>query len=73
VGLTVAFTLHQFSDVFQIRNASGEPYLLVGGQAVNYWAERYLSHEPALEKLRPFTSEDIDSKGTREDWLLLLK
>lgn len=67
MGLAVAFTLQQFSEVFKIRNQAGEPYLLVGGQAVNYWAERYLPHEPELEKLRPFTSEDIDFKGTRED------
>lgn len=67
MGLAVAFTLQQFSEVFKIRNPAGEPYLLVGGQAVNYWAERYLSHEPELEKLRPFTSEDIDFRGTRED------
>ncbi len=67
MGLAVAFTLQQFSEVFKIRNQAGEPYLLIGGQAVNYWAERYLAHEPELEKLRPFTSEDIDFKGTRED------
>ena len=41
----------------------GQPYLLIGGQAVNYWAERYLAAEPQLETLRPFTSEDIDFKG----------
>lgn len=67
VGLAVGFTLQQFSEVFKIRNLAGEPYLLIGGQAVNYWAERYLAHEPELEKLKPFTSEDIDFKGGRDD------
>jgi hypothetical protein len=37
------------------------------GQAVNYWAERYLAVEPQLESLQPFTSEDIDFKGGTED------
>jgi hypothetical protein len=46
---------------------SGKPYILIGGQAVNYWAERYLSTEPQLETLRPFTSQDIDFMGKHED------
>jgi hypothetical protein len=65
--VTVRFSLAQFSEVFRIRDAAGRPYVLIGGQAVNYWAERYLPTEPALQKLLPFTSEDIDFKGNRED------
>lgn len=61
------FSLQQFSEVFRIRNPDGLPYVLVGGQAVNYWAERYLSVEPELQNLFPFTSEDIDFKGNRDD------
>jgi len=45
----------------------GQPYLLIGGQAVNYWAERYLTTEPELRERLPFTSEDIDFKGSRDD------
>ncbi|MBK8001615.1 MAG: hypothetical protein IPK15_23655 [Verrucomicrobia bacterium] len=41
--------------------------MLIGGQAVNYWAERYLAAEPELQKYLPFTSEDIDFKGNHED------
>jgi hypothetical protein len=63
----VGFSLRQFSEVFKIRDADGQPYVLVGGQAVNYWAERYLSAEDELEKLQPFTSQDIDFKGNRAD------
>jgi hypothetical protein len=59
--------LRQFSAVFKIRNAEGRPYVLIGGQAVNYWAEHYFSTDPKLEKLRPFTSEDIDFKGGSAD------
>lgn len=63
----MGFSLRQFSDVFKIRDAQGQPYVLIGGQAVNYWAERYLSTEAELEKLQPFTSLDIDFKGGRSD------
>jgi len=67
VGIAVGFSLRQFSEVFKIRDVAGQPYVLVGGQAVNYWAERYLSAEAELEKLQPFTSQDIDFKGSRAD------
>ena len=67
MGVTVGFTLHQFSEVFKIRDASGLPYILIGGQTVNYWAGRYLASEPQLETLQPFTSEDIDFKGGSKD------
>ena len=67
MGVIVGFSLHQFSEVLNIRDETGRPYLLIGGQAVNYWAERYLAVEPQLESLRPFTSEDIDFKGGSAD------
>jgi hypothetical protein len=67
MGLKVGFSLQQFSEVLKIRDETGRPYLLIGGQAVNYWAERYLAVEPQLESLRPFTSEDIDFKGGSAD------
>jgi len=63
----VRFSLQQFSNVFRIRDAANRPYVLIGGQAVNYWAERYLTTESELQKLIPFTSEDIDFKGNRAD------
>jgi len=67
VGLIVSFSLAQFSEILKIRDAAGKPYLLIGGQAVNYWAERYLVSEPQLATLRPFTSADIDFKGNTDD------
>ncbi len=73
MGLSVGFSLSQFSDVLKIRNASGEPYVLIGGQAVNYWPERYLTAKPELKKLQPFTSEDIDFKGNRADVQLIAR
>jgi hypothetical protein len=65
------FELHDFSKVFDVRNADGKPYILIGGQAVNYWAERYLEIEPELKEFVPFTSQDIDFKGNRDDVKLI--
>lgn len=38
----------------------GTGLLLVGGQAVNLWAERYQAMEPAILNYQPFTSCDAD-------------
>jgi hypothetical protein len=56
-----------FAEILALRNPAGDPYVLIGGQAVNYWAEKYRSVEPELQKLMPFTSLDIDFYGTRDD------
>jgi hypothetical protein len=63
MGVTVGFSLQQFSEVLKIRDAAGQPYLLIGGQAVNYWAEHYLSADPQLEKLRPSPARTLISKA----------
>src|SRR5689334_23918116 len=51
-----------------LRLAEQEPpgLTLIGGQALNFWAERYLDRSPALQALlrvRPFTSGDLDFIG----------
>lgn len=38
----------------------GTGLLLVGGQAVNLWAERYQAIEPKIRDFQPFTSRDAD-------------
>lgn len=40
--------------------------LIVGGQAVNLWAEIYAAAEPELHAFEPFTSKDADIHGNRE-------
>lgn len=65
MGIVVGFSLRQFSEVFKIRDAEGRPYVLIGGQAVNYWAEHYLAIDPQLEKLQPFTSENLISEAVQ--------
>ena len=68
---SMRYSLRHFTDVFHVRNKQGAPPLLIGGQAVNYWAELYSAEEPGLAKWQPFTSEDIDFQGNREDVRLI--
>jgi sulfur carrier protein ThiS len=37
--------------------------VVVAGQAVNFWADRYINEDPRLRVLRPFTSRDLDLFG----------
>ena len=37
--------------------------VVVGGQAVNFWAELYAPRVPAIDREAPFTSKDIDFCG----------
>jgi hypothetical protein len=39
---------------------------IVGGQALNLWAERYARHRPDLVAYGPFTSKDLDYFGYRD-------
>jgi len=64
---SVRLGLAAFSEALAIRNPSGQPYVLIGGQAVNFWAERYQRDEPALKNYAPFTSRDIDYLGGKAD------
>ncbi len=73
MALGSKYRLEEFIEVFDLRDSSGRPFLLIGGQAVNYWAERYRSFESSLELFQPFTSEDIDFKGNRNDVELIAK
>ena len=34
MAVTVGFSLRQFLDIFKICDADGQPYILIGGQAV---------------------------------------
>lgn len=52
-------------DAFAPILASVEQPLVVGGQAVNIWADLYAPTVPALTELAPFTSKDADIYGTR--------
>jgi len=43
--------------------------VIIGGQAVNLWAEHYQQEGPPWMELRPYTSIDLDVLGNRTDVL----
>jgi hypothetical protein len=49
------------------RDTTGQPFIIVGGQAANIWAALYLSQESRLQAHLPFTSKDLDLVGTKSD------
>lgn len=53
--------------------AEGFKGTLVGGHAVNFWAEIYKKPTVAWSELLPFTSEDVDFLGGRAEALLCKK
>jgi hypothetical protein len=69
----VRFALQEFGRVLAQRDGEGKPYLLIGGQAVYFWATRYVAEERSIEQWRPFTSKDIDFQGGRDDVLRIAK
>jgi len=69
----VRFALGEFGEVLAQRDHKGRPYLLIGGQAVYFWAFRYAAQERSIEQWRPFTSKDLDFQGGRDDVLRLAK
>jgi hypothetical protein len=59
----------EFTAVEQIAAKLGNAtrLLVVGGQALNFWADRYSSRVPELRARAPFTSKDVDFFGTAAD------
>ena len=52
--------LRQYLVLLQQRNDAGQPFVIVGGHAANFWAEFYSEREPRLRTALPFTSKDLD-------------
>jgi hypothetical protein len=68
--ISAKLTLHDFVDVLRV---VPENCVLVGGQAVAWWAERYRL-QPVIEgKRQPITSRDIDFWGNYEDLFSIAK
>jgi hypothetical protein len=59
--------LEPFQAVLAQRDAEGQPFIIVGGQAANIWAAYYLPREPRLQEHLPFTSKDLDLIGSKID------
>jgi len=60
------YRLDQFDRVLALRNRDGLPYLLIGGQAVNFWAGLYAVRESALAgaATNPRSINSFVSSGT---------
>jgi hypothetical protein len=57
-------------DILEVLRAVAQTdCLVIGGQAVNLWSERYEKPEPPWTELKPFTSLDLDLLGSRRDVL----
>jgi len=53
----------RFGDYLELLKVFGErdaEALVVGGQAVNFWAEAFEEQEPEIQRYRPYTSADLD-------------
>jgi hypothetical protein len=53
--------------VLQQLEPARDNIVLIGGQALNLWAERYSDRAADLAAAAPFTSKDIDFCGTAQD------
>jgi hypothetical protein len=59
--------LRDYLVLLRQKDSTGQPFVLVGGQAANYWAALYLQREPQLRSLLPFLSKDVDFIGTKTE------
>lgn len=60
------FTAEELLDVAR-RIMESSDAILIGGQALNLWAEKYKSQFAELRHLAPFESKDIDFLGSVKD------
>ncbi|HUJ11375.1 MAG TPA: hypothetical protein VL171_15270 [Verrucomicrobiae bacterium] len=62
-----ATNVEDYKPILSLRGPDHLPRIIVGGQAVNIWAERYRDAEPRLDNYLPFTSKDLDLLGDASD------
>ncbi|MGO8931729.1 MAG: hypothetical protein ACLQU3_33150 [Limisphaerales bacterium] len=60
-------SLHEIQPV--LRALAQTSAVIIGGQAVNLWAEHYQKDSSPWNELRPYTSFDLDVLGNRTDVL----
>jgi hypothetical protein len=59
-----------FADCLELLKAFNQcdaPAVIVGDQAVNFWAEMFAGQEQELAQYRPFTSADLDLHSPKPD------
>ena len=59
--------LREYLTLLRQRDGTGQPFIIVGGHAANFWAELYSEREPKLKALLPFVSKDLDLIGTEAE------
>jgi hypothetical protein len=57
--------LEEYLTLLQQRDVQGNPFVIVGGHAVKFWAKLHLGRAPALREFLPFTSKDLDVTGSK--------
>ncbi len=68
-----AVRLRDYMDVLALLHQRGEAPVIVGGHAVNLWAEVFAAEEPELVEFLPFHSEDLDLHQPNLGTLRLLR
>lgn len=61
------FSVADCQPVFEAAERSRTNAILVGGQAVNFWATRFRAQVPRLAEFLPFTSQDADYLASEEE------
>ena len=59
-----ALTVKEYREEIEVLEETGGAYAIIGGMAVQVWAERYLEDED-LESEHPLVSKDLDARGKR--------
>ena len=67
------YQIEDFSSVFDAIQKSGLNLVLVGGQACNFYSDKFLGLSPIIKTLYPLTSKDIDYHGQVGDGEKLAK
>ncbi|WP_298725769.1 hypothetical protein [uncultured Ferrovibrio sp.] len=55
-------TPDEVREITRVLNSADDVFI-VGGQALNLWADRYSAHDDELKAAGPFTSKDVDYFG----------
>ena len=63
------YSSDDISPVLEAIARTAPGLVLIGGQAINYWSDKYQQDTPEWRRLRPYTSEELDFYGGRAEAL----